>query len=114
MILVKVSSHNQCRYCTALHTSALEAMGVPEEVIDSVTTDLSLAQVPPPQRAMLEFAMKVAREPKSVTDEDFQNLHELGLSEGETMEVAMMGAFANFVNTWADVSGIPIEGEGDS
>ena len=114
MILIKISTHNQCRYCTALHTSALEAMGVPKEVIDSVTTDLRLSQVPPPQRAMLEFAMKVAREPRSVTDEDFQGLRELGVSEGETMEVAMMGAFANFINTWADVSGIPIEGAEDS
>lgn len=61
MILVKVSTDNQCRYCTSLHTSALQAMGVPQEVIDSVTTDLSLAQVPPPQRTILEFAMKVAR-----------------------------------------------------
>lgn len=114
MILVKISTDNQCRYCAALHTSALEAMGVPKEVIDSVTTDLSLAQVPPPQRAILELAVKVAQDPKSVTDQDFQNLRELGFSEGETMEVAMMGAFGNFVNCWADVSGIPIEGEGDS
>jgi len=111
MILVKVSTYNQCRYCSSLHTNALEAMGVPKEVIDSVTSDLDLAQVPPPQRAILEFAMKVAREPKLVNDEDFERLQELGLSESETMEVVMMGAFANFINTWADVSGIPIEGE---
>jgi uncharacterized peroxidase-related enzyme len=111
MIAVKVATHNKCRYCTAVHSSALEAMGVPAEVIDSVTTDLELAQVPPPQRAILEFSMKVARHPKSVTDEDFQNLRDFGLSEGETMEVAMMAAFANFINTWADVSGIPVERE---
>ena len=30
------------------------------------------------------------------------------------MEAAMIGAFANFINTWADVSGIPIEGQADS
>ena len=111
MILVKVSTYNQCRYCSSLHTNALEAMGVPKEVIDSVTSDLDLAKVPPPQRAILTFAMKVAREPEMVTDEDFQHLHDLGLSESETMEVAMMAAFANFIDTWADVSGIPIEGE---
>ena len=114
MILVKISTYNKCRYCAAVHTNALQAMGVPAEIIDSVTTDLSLAKVPPPQRAILEFAMKVAREPKSVTDEDFRNLHEFGLSEGEAMEVAMMGAFVIFVNTWADVSGIPVDGEDKS
>jgi len=109
MIIVKVATLNQCRYCATVHTKALEAMGVPTEIIDGLTTDLNLSEVPPPQRAILEFAVKVAQQPKSVTDGDFERLHELGLSEGETMEVAMMGAFANFLNTWADVSGIPID-----
>lgn len=114
MIAVKVSSHNGCRYCTAMHTSALGAMGVPEEVVDSLTTDLELSEVTPPQRAILEFAMKVATAPKSLTDEDFQILRDVGLSDGETIEVAMMAAYSNFINTWADVSGIPFEGSAES
>jgi alkylhydroperoxidase family enzyme len=89
-------------------------MGIPAEVTDSVTTDLNLARVPPPQRAILEFAMKVARDPKSLTDEDFQKMREFGLSDGETMEVALMAAYSNFINAWADVSGIPLEGEEES
>ena len=109
MIIVKVATLNQCRYCATVHTNALVAMGVPTEIIDSITTDLELTKVPPPQRAILEFAVKVAQQPKSVTDADFDRLRELGLSEGEMMEVAIMGAFANFVNTWADVSAIPID-----
>jgi len=109
MIIVNVATLSQCRYCATVHTNALEAMGVPIEIMDGLTTDLNLSKVPPPQRAILEFAAKVARQPKSVTDGDFEQLRELGLSEGETMEVAMMGAFANFINTWADVSGIPID-----
>lgn len=111
MIAVKVASYNQCRYCATVHTGALEAIGVPAEVMDSLTSELDLAKVPPPQRAILEFAMKVARDPKSLTDEDFQNLHDFGLSDGETMEVALMAAYSNFINAWADVSGIPLEGE---
>jgi uncharacterized peroxidase-related enzyme len=114
MIAVKVSTYNRCRYCAAVHTSVLQAMGVPGEVIDRVTTDLNLAEVSPPQRAILQFAMKVARDPKSLTDGDFQNLQDLGLSDGETMEVAMMAAYTNFINLWADVSGIPLEGDEES
>ena len=55
--------------------------------------------------------MKVARDPKSLTDEDFQNLQDFGLSDGETMEVAMVAAYTNFITFWADVSGIPLEGD---
>jgi uncharacterized peroxidase-related enzyme len=111
MISLIVSMYNNCRYCTVAHTKALEAMGVPTEVIDSVTTDLNLAEVPPPQRAILQFALKAAQAPESVTDDDYHALREHGLNNGEIMEVAMMAAFTNFINAWAEVSGIPVDAE---
>jgi uncharacterized peroxidase-related enzyme len=114
MIILRVSAHNDCRYCRVIHTSALEAMGVPVEVIDRVTTDVSSAQLPPVQRAIVEFAAKAAAAPKSISDEDFERLGQCGLTRGEMMEVAMTAAFANFVNTWADASGILIDHEDES
>ena len=111
MIIVLISTDNNCRHCTVVHTQALEAMGVPTEVIDSLTTDLNLAEVTPPQRAILKFALKTAQEPQSITDADFQTLQDYGLSDGEIMEVVMMAAFTNFINTWAEVSGVEIDVE---
>jgi len=109
MIILRVSTDNDCRYCRIMHTSALEAMGVPAEVIDKVTTDVTAAQLPPGQRAIVEFAAKTAADPKSVSDEDFSRLGQYGLTRGEILEAAMTAAFANFINTWADVSGILID-----
>jgi len=40
-----------------------------------------LAEVTPPQRAILKKALKIARDPSGVTDSDFQNLRDFGLSE---------------------------------
>ncbi|NIV94885.1 hypothetical protein GWN42_19360 [candidate division KSB1 bacterium] len=111
MIAMKVSKQNQCQYCTTMHTRALQAMGVPTEVIDNVTTDINLKKVPPPQRAIITFALKAAYDPKSVTDADLRSLQENGLSAGEIMEVVMMAAYSNFINFWADVSGIRVEDE---
>jgi len=34
-----------------------------------------------------------------------------GLSNGKTIEVAMIAAFANFLNAWAEVSGISTDRE---
>ena len=109
MIIVMISTHNDCPYCRVAHTQGLEAMGVPEQVVDCLTTDLNLAKVPPPQRGILEFALKVAREPREVTDDDFRLLRDQGLNDGEIMEAAMIAAYTNFINTWAQVSGIPID-----
>jgi len=111
MIAMTIAMQNDCRYCTVGHTRALEMMGVPTEVIKSCTADPELADIPPTQRAILQFALKTARDPQSVTDDDFQILHGHGLSDGEIMEVVMMAAWSNLLNTWTDVSRVVVDGE---
>ena len=99
MIMIAISTHNDCQYCKVAHTSALRALGVQEELIDNITSDLNLAKVPPQQRAILEFALKTARDPLAVTDADVEALRDYGLASGEIIEVAMLAAFTVFVNT---------------
>jgi len=111
MISMTIAMQNNCRYCTVAHSNALESMGVPTEVIQSCAGDPDLAHVPPPQRAILKFGLKTARSPRSVTDADLQALRDHGLSDGEIMEVVMVAACSNFLNTWAEVSGILVDGE---
>jgi len=114
MIAMTIAMQNNCRYCTVAHTNALESMGVPTEVIESCAKDPDLTHVPPPQRAMLKLGLKTARTPQSVSDEDFQILRDHGLTGGEIMEVIMVAACANFLDTWADVSAIAVDGPNGS
>ena len=111
MISMTIAMQNGCRYCAVAHTNALESMGVPTEVIQSCANDPDLAHVPPPQRAILKFGLKAARSPRSVTDADLQALRDHGLTDGEIMEVVMVAACSNFLDNWADVSGILVDGE---
>ena len=111
MISMTIAMQSNCRYCTVAHTNALEGMGVPTEVIQSCAKDPDLAQIPPPQRAMLKFGLKTAQNPGSVTDADVDGLRDHGLTDGEIMEVAMVAACAKFLDIWADVSGILVDGE---
>ena len=106
MILVRIASDHGCRYCRVPHSDALKAMGVPAEVIDSATTDVSPAKLPPVQRAVVEFAVKAAADPQSVSDEDFRTPRSNGLSQGEIIEATMIAALANFLDSWPEVSGI--------
>jgi len=114
MISMTIAMQNDCRYCTVAHTKALEAMGVPAEVIRSCARDPELTEVPPTQRAILKFGLKTAQNPKSITDEDFRTLRDQGLTDGEIMEIVMLAACSNFLDTWADVSGIPLDRDEDS
>ncbi len=70
-----------------------------------------LSQIPQPHRAILQCALKAAREPNALTDEDFCQLRANDLNDDEIMEVAMMAAFMNFINTWVDVSDVMVDGE---
>ncbi len=113
MIAMTISMQNNCRYCSVTHTHALESMGVPKDVIETCATDPTLSQLPELHRVILRFALKAAREPNAITDTDYQTLRDNNLSDAEIMEVAMMAAFMNFINTWADVSGIAVDGKDD-
>ena len=39
-------------------------------------------------------------------DDDFDTLYDLGFTRGEIVEVIMMAPLTNFMNSWADASGI--------
>lgn len=110
MIAMVVSEQNNCRYCSQVHTGALEAMGVPSDVIQACVADPELADIPLPHRQVLKFALKAARDPNSIDQDDFETLRSNQLSDSEILEVAMMAAFTNFINTWADVAGVVLDG----
>jgi len=110
MIALSISVQNDCRYCQVVHGGALEQMGVPRETIESCAHDLEVGGLAPAQRALVRFAVKAAREANAITDADVDDLRDHGVDEGEIIEVMMMAAFTNFINTWADVSGIPLDG----
>lgn len=112
MIAMTISIQNDCRYCAVTHTGALQSMGIDSHVIESCAEDPGLAQIPPPHRAILTFALKAARDPNSLRASDFEVLRDQGLSEGEITEVVLMAAFTNFINTWADAVGIPLDSPG--
>ena len=113
MIAMAISKQNSCRYCEVTHTGALGAMGVPQEQIISCASDPEMADVPSPHREIIQFAIKAAGNPNSITTADYETLREVGVTNEEIMEAGMMAAFTNFINTWADLSGIPVDGESE-
>ncbi len=114
MIVVRISTLNNCTYCRFTHRQALRALDVPDEVIDSITTGLDLSKVPPQQRAVLLFASKASQNAQDLTDKDFEELRDYGLSDGEIIEVVMTAALTDFINTWSQTSGIVIDSENGS
>ena len=116
MIAMTISQHNACRYCTVVHTGALETLGVPDEVIEQSVADPELGEIPATHRAILQFALKCAASPREVTEADYEVLRQGGLADEEILEVVMMAALTNFINIWAEASGVELDrgsGQGD-
>ncbi|MCB9529635.1 MAG: carboxymuconolactone decarboxylase family protein [Myxococcales bacterium] len=109
MIILAISRQADCRYCEVVHGHALEQMGVDRATIDQCAADPTAASLPATHREILKFAVRAARDPDSVDAAAVEALRDLGLDEGEVVEVLMMVAFTRFVNTWATVSGIPTD-----
>jgi uncharacterized peroxidase-related enzyme len=106
MIALSISRQNNCQYCSVMHRGALEAMGVEGMVVESCANDPGTTNLSEPNRSIVQFALKAARTPDQVNDDDFGKLAELGLSDEEIAEALAIAGFTNFINTWADISGI--------
>ncbi|EKU81766.1 hypothetical protein HMPREF9710_02958 [Massilia timonae CCUG 45783] len=78
-------------------------LGVSEEDLAQLSENIDSLD-PPKTRAIIRFGLKCARDPQSLTSEDFSNLRGLGLTESEIMELISMSALAVYANIVADAT----------
>ncbi len=95
MIVVATSAANRCLYCVVAHGAILRIRAKDPLLADEVATNYAKAAITPRQKAMLDFAVKLALDPGSVGAAEHAALVEEGLSEDEIWDVASItGLFA--------------------
>jgi uncharacterized peroxidase-related enzyme len=104
MIVVATSSANQCQYCVIAHGAILRVRAKNPLIADQVAINYRKADITPRQKAMLDFAMKVALEAQTVADGDFAMLEEHGFSEDDIWDIAAIAAFFALSNRMANVT----------
>ncbi|BBL80060.1 alkyl hydroperoxide reductase AhpD [Rubrobacter xylanophilus] len=98
MIAVAVSMANGCLYCLVAHGAALrEALGDPI-LADRITLDYRRAGLDERRTAILDFAVKITREPLECSPEDIERLRGFGLSLEEVWDVIEIASMYNFTN----------------
>ncbi|MCL6437759.1 MAG: peroxidase-related enzyme [Rubrobacteraceae bacterium] len=98
MIAVAVSMENGCLYCLVAHGAELRrALGDPVAA-DRITLDYRRAGLDERIRAILDYAVKVTKEPLECTPEDIERLQGYGLTLEEVWDVAEIAAMYNFTN----------------
>lgn len=104
MIVVTTSVANQCQYCVVAHGAILRIRAKNPLIADQVGINYRKADITPRQRAMLDFAMKVAFEAYKVDDTDFETLEAHGMSREDAWDIAAIAAFFGMSNRMANVT----------
>ncbi|MFZ5508620.1 MAG: peroxidase-related enzyme, partial [Pseudomonadota bacterium] len=106
MIVVATSGANRCQYCVVAHGAILRIRAKNPLVADQVAINYRKADITPRQRAMLDFAMKVALESHAVEDADYEALRAQGFSDDDIWDIAAIAAMFAMSNRLANAFSI--------
>ena len=105
LIVVATSAENRCLYCVVAHGAILRIRARNPRLADQVATDWRKAEIDDRQRAVVEVAVRLAREPWTVTPAVLGSLREHGLTEDDIWDVGAISAFFAMSNRLVHLTG---------
>jgi len=104
MIVVATSGVNHCQYCVVAHGAILRVYARDPLVADQVAIDYRKADISARQKAMLDFAVKFAREPEALVSSDYEVLRAQGFSDEDIWDIGGITAFFALSNRMAHLT----------
>jgi len=101
MIAVAVSSVNHCHYCLTSHGAAVRQRAGDPEHGELMVHNYRAANLPPRQKAMLDFAVQLTEHPDKIEEADRQALRKAGFTDRDIWDIAAVAAFYNMTNRMA-------------
>ena len=106
MIVVATSGLNQCHYCVVAHGAILRIRARNPLIADQVAINHRKADLEPRQKAMLDFAVKVAERSHAIDDADYEELKSHGFSDDDAWDIAAIAAMFAMSNRLANAFSI--------
>ncbi|HKE41454.1 MAG TPA: peroxidase-related enzyme [Casimicrobiaceae bacterium] len=104
MIVVGTSGANDCPYCVIAHGAVLRIYAKNPFVADQVAVNYRKADITDRQKAMLEFAIKIATRSSELVEADYDKLRSHGFSEEDIWDIGAISAFFALSNRMADLT----------
>jgi RNA polymerase sigma-70 factor (ECF subfamily) len=98
-VLLAVSAANLNTYCVAVHVEMLRHLGVPEDRSDQIAIDHRASDLPEADKALLDCAVTLARQPRAFSAEPIETLRRGGFDDRQILEALAMTALSMFLNT---------------
>jgi uncharacterized peroxidase-related enzyme len=103
MVVVVSSAANECHYCVVAHGAILRVRAKNPLIADQVAINYRKADVSARQRAMLDFAVKVALRPQEISEADFEALRSAGFGDEDIWDIGAIAAFFGLSNRMANL-----------
>jgi uncharacterized peroxidase-related enzyme len=103
--VVATSAENHCLYCVVAHGAIARIRAHNPRIADQVATDWRKAELDDRQRSVVEFAVRLAVEPWTVTVEHLAGLREHGLTDDDVWDVGSISALFAMSNRLVHLAG---------
>ena len=103
MIVVATSAVNHCHYCVIAHGAILRIRAKQPLLADQIAINYLNADLTPRQRAMLDFAVKVAAQSHEVSEADLAALRAHGMTDEDIWDIGAIAALFALSNRMANL-----------
>ncbi len=104
MIVVVTSAENDCLYCVVAHGAILRIRAKSPTIADQVATNWRHADLTDRERAICDFAVRVAMEPATIANAHHEELRAQGLSDEDIWDVGAISSFFALSNRMAHLT----------
>ena len=103
MIVVATSGANDCLYCIVAHGAILRLYAKDPFIADQVAANYRKADITERQKAMLEFALKVALHAAELVEADYAKVRAQGFTDEDIWDIGAIAAFFALSNRMANL-----------
>jgi uncharacterized peroxidase-related enzyme len=102
LIATIVSHNNECKFCTAAHTSAADKLLGECDTTQAIKNDIESSRVSEKMKALLVIAKQVQKSGKAVTPEAVERAKKAGASDIEIHDTVLIAALFCLYNRYVD------------
>ena len=106
MIVVATSAANDCLYCVVAHGAILRIRSKNPRLATQIAANYRRAEITLRQRAMIDYALKVALDSARIDESDWQPLYDHGFTQEDIWEIGAIAAFFAMSNRLANMSAL--------
>jgi len=98
MIATAISATNNCAYCATHHGEALLRLTKDADLVRRIKEDFARVDLPSKDHAMLNYAVKLTKNPSGVSLKDIEELRQAGFNDADILNINLIASYFNFVN----------------